>query len=368
MERFFSRPYFKEKSKLFILSLSFLLLSCSSKDKNATTTTDGVIDVHAHINLESSSVDLSQIESAMDDQLIKWTIIMPTPFGVPSTSETNGDDLQKYVSDNGYSQFAFMYGGQELNPLVHAVGRGEVFTEELLYPNGTGGMDISDSVSQMNAIAGDPETYYTQFKTLATTAAESGLYVGFGELGPRHFSKRSGHPDVLFPANHEWMLWLSDLAAENNMVLDVHMEVENDTLSEFEELLSHNESTKIIWEHAGWSNTGLIVASQLASLLENHSNLYLAIKLRNPNSDEMTTSHPLDESGVIVDDWKELLETYSTRIMIGADLKYWNNETNISEMLSDSMGYYVALLDQIDESARLNIRGQTAKAVFGLEF
>lgn len=342
---------------------------------NDTATTgagiQGLVDVHVHASINETSALAADLLNAMSESDFSLNVLMSAPVPLVSDIGSAEDSaaLVSYFSSSPES-FRFLYGGAELQPYLHAVGRTTAFTEENVFPNGTERTDLDASLAEMTAIAADPDTWEDDFQALATAAAASGNYAGFGEFGPLHFSQRADHPEMAYPADHAWMLWLSDLAAENGMVLDVHLEATEDSLAELENLLAHNHSTKIIWDHAGWSNTGLATAETLEAMLAAHSNLYLSVKLRDPDSEEMSAAYPFEDDGTLKEAWLTLFEARSDRIMIGSDVKHWQEQGGTvlmpSVLLPSVAEELDTLLAPLSSEAQENIKNGTAIEVFGI--
>lgn len=94
-----------------------------------------------------------------------------------------------------------------------------------------------------------------EFKSLINEAAASGQYIDFGEIALRHYPQPNAVNkkglDITNPGDHPWLLALSDIAAQYNLPLDIHIEPDSSTLPGFEKLINHNPQTKIIFDHAG---------------------------------------------------------------------------------------------------------------------
>ena len=71
-----------------------------------------------------------------------------------------------------------------------------------------------------------------KFGEILIEAMDSGKYVGFGEIGLNHLMtiKRKGTA-ARIPANHPWMLLLSDIASQYNVPIDIHMSATRKTVS-----------------------------------------------------------------------------------------------------------------------------------------
>jgi predicted TIM-barrel fold metal-dependent hydrolase len=150
------------------------------------------------------------------------------------------------------------------------------------------------------------------------------------------------------------------------MVLDIHAEATDTSLPQLATLLSHNTNTRIIWDHAGWSNSGGATAAVISGLMATHPNLYLSLKMRGYNSGTDVNCSPVDSSGNLKTEWNTLLTTYADRIMVGTDAKYWSDSTAISDELSGSYNKLDNMLKQLPSDTVLKIRNSTAKALFGL--
>jgi hypothetical protein len=329
----------------------------------AAIASDSTVDVHLHASINSGSAVAQDLVNLMSSNNFSIFIVMDTPKPIyqdpDSSSYHNKDFFSVYPGS-----FLFMYGGSELQPLLFATGHSGEITLSELYPNGGAEASQAD-IDQLNAIAADPTAWESTFKARATQAAESGLYVGFGELAPAHYSLRSGHPQMIYKVDTPWMLWLSDLAASYNMVLDIHMEATDTTLTQFANLLNHNTNTKIIWDHAGWSNSGGATASVISGLMAAHPNLYLSLKMRGYNSGTDPNCSPVDSSGNLKSEWQTLLTNYADRIMVGNDSKYWSDSTAIADELSSSYNRLNNMLQKLSAATQLKIRNETAKRLFG---
>ncbi|MEK7691991.1 MAG: hypothetical protein AAB425_13335, partial [Bdellovibrionota bacterium] len=315
-------------------------------------------------HVEASSISLDALNEATSKSKITHMVLM----GAPEATYNPSSDFSKTVTQfaaSGGTTYKFLYGGDTLQPILHGIARPGAASVTLadLFPNG-GGSEIK--LTEFLTVVADPTTYEATFKTLATASVTSGLYAGFGELGPEHFSRKVGQPDVQFPVNHGLMMWLSDLAATNSMVLDIHLESTPQTLAEFADLLAHNRSTKIIWEHAGWSNTGNATATRFAQMLLDHPNLYLALKYRPSESNEMREGSILDEQGLIKPEWYSLLSEYSNRVMIGLDVKMGSDGKNPSSTLAQAATPLGEVFHQLPSDVAEAIANLTAKNVYGL--
>lgn len=267
-----------------------------------------IIDTHAHIirgQRVSTAATVPQALRAMDELKVEKTILLPPPFP-PGHRETYGrEELGPVVRDNP-GRFAFVAGGESLNPMIHAIAPESVTPEHV-----------------------------RRFQKEAALVVESGA-VGFGELTAEHLSSgRGGHPYESTRPDHPLFLTLADIAAQNAMPIDFHMEAVpwdmempdrrknganparlKENISGFERLLEHNRNARIIWAHAGWDLTGERTVSLMRSLLGKHSNLYMSIKL---DSHHLQRTSPFTRDGVLRPKWAALLRDFPDRFIIGSD-------------------------------------------------
>ncbi|MBT6094323.1 MAG: amidohydrolase family protein [Rhodospirillaceae bacterium] len=269
-----------------------------------------IIDVHAHLHAGGNAGSLGgSADSAlavMDKFGITKALIMPPPQTV---SQGHDETLESYNGyDNAAGRFAFLGGGGSLNVMIQEALRSGGVNEEL----------------------------QGRFRARAENILRSGA-IGFGEMTAEHVSRRSGHPYVSAPPDHPLFLLLADIAAANDVPIDLHMEALPDDLprpeklssdnpntlraniAAFGRLLSHNPKAKIIWAHAGWDNTGERTPDLMRELLAAHTNLYMSLKVAGGT---IKDSRPVKEGKKLKRQWKKLIEDFPNRFMIGSDLKY----------------------------------------------
>lgn len=263
-----------------------------------TATFDGhYIDTHAHLISDRFSIDEAAdiIKNAKIDKMI----IMQTPVDLSriATPESHGiPQAQEKYPDLFYLMF-------QDEPLVM----------------------LHQAVKNNNFPASEEE----QFKKLSEDAAKSDQYVGFGELALRHFPQptikdpqQKEARDITISGDNPWILDLADIGAKYNMPLDVHIEPDSTTVPGFESLIKHNSQAKIIFDHAGWYNTGEATPELFDKLLGKYANLYSSIKLRKPANEAQAKVAILDENGQIKSEWLAVLNKYPDRFMIGTDVKF----------------------------------------------
>ncbi|MBI2989334.1 MAG: amidohydrolase family protein, partial [Deltaproteobacteria bacterium] len=283
------------------------------------------IDTHIHMfrtSTDPCSYDdaISQALETMDAFGVQMSLVMPTPH------EEQGDACDDHtglalVAGDSSGRFAFLGGGGTLNPL------------------------IQDAV---NGVAVDED----EFSAVANDILASGA-IGFGELVAEHFSLHANHPYMSAPPDHPLFLRLADIAAANNVPIDLHMEavpcVETrdgvcgiprptdlsdvnpefipENISALERLLAHNPNARIIWVHAGWDNTGYRTVDLMRRLLNSYPNLYMNIKMSGGSTTERPNlNRPLDDDLQLKPEWLDLISDFPDRFTIGTDVKHLTDE------------------------------------------
>lgn len=337
----------------------------TGRGQNATLKPE-IVDMLAHANVNNVSANVEDIIAILDKWNISHQVLAPTPG--PLEGFQNGNQASavvEFIGEDTDNLFSVMYGGVKLNPILHALGGEHDITETEVFPNGALG-DVSQALLDTQAIVDDPTVWENRFRSRATEAAQSGNYVGFGELSPLHFSYYSGHPSITFPADHELMLWLSDLAAEYNMVLLIHLEPTTGKLQQLENLLAHNRDTKIIWDHIGWYQTDLARPGVYKNMLEENENLYMYIKMRDETP--YSAHRPIKRDGTLRSAWRTLFTSYSDRIMLSSDEKYWDdNNYNMTKSSLRSVEPLQQLYDQLPTATAQAVARDTAATLLQLE-
>ena len=255
-------------------------------------------------------------EHAIDemDQLgVSEAILMPTPFSPGNASNPNVYDytvLTELVELHP-TRLEFLGGGLLLNPMIHSI------------PDGTAtGAERAEFTAHAQAIA------------------DAGA-AGFGEITALHLSLFPGHSFQEVQPDHELLLLLADVAAANDMPIDLHMEavaqdrilgpgfpppnpqapdVVHENLTAFATLLDHNTAARWVWTHAGADHIGDMTVDLLRVMLDAHDNLYLAIKVTpGAGGNLVEGNRPVDLNGDLRPEWLQLITDFSDRIMLGSD-------------------------------------------------
>jgi predicted TIM-barrel fold metal-dependent hydrolase len=217
-----------------------------------------------------------------------------------------------------------------------------------------------------------------RFENQAQAIVQNGA-VGFGELSVLHLSLGEKHVYSQTPADHPLFLLLADIAAQEGMPMDIHMEavVEDqptpsaileasdanpaaleENITAFERLLDYQPKANIIWAHAGWDHTGDRTIELMGRLLDDHPNLFMSLKI---SEDSLEASWPLDADGIFKEEWKTFLTLYADRFVIGSDQFFGTVQAQ------DHWGGIEKLLEQLPEDVAQKIAYENAMRLFLLD-
>ncbi len=290
----------------------------------------------------------------MNELGVMKCLIMPPPR---PANAYEPDDFQTYgsIAKTHPDRLGFLAGGGSLNPLIQkAVAAGTV-----------------------------TEAARQEFKAKADEIAASGA-LGFGEMTAEHFSLGPDHPYESAPPDNPLFLLLSDIAAEKNLPIDIHMEavtsanfpfpsdqytsrstsnpaVLNANLDSFERLLAHNRKTRIIWDHVGWDHTGLRTPDQTRRILSENSNLYMSIK-NHPDSPEQ---NQVLQNGVIKPEWLQVFEDFPDRFIFGSDAFFV--PPGAAAVGPGGPGASRAILNQLPADVARKFAYENAGHIFGIK-
>ena len=121
--------------------------------------------------------------------------------------------------------------------------------------------------------------------------AGKGIYQGFGEfhMWIEHLDGNSVLPEIM------------QIAAEQDLVLSAHTDIET-----IEALIRMQPAVKVIWAHCGFSAP----AEAVQQLIEKYSTAYCEMSLY---------EKLVDEDDNLTPEWKQLMEKYPDRFMVGID-------------------------------------------------
>ncbi len=315
----------------FLISLTLLLGPTSQVfgGESQSPRSLPLIDIHAHFFQMAPEA----VIRAMDDEAISMAVFMPVPNAGRSRRRGASEDFYLEAAKVFPARLAAFFGGNELN-------------QELA---GIDGSSVTDSGRE-------------RFRERVETILKQGGFKGIGELGPRHMAYVAGMREIEYPADHPLMLVLADLAAKYELPIDVHLEANEKTVAQFERLLARNGRARIIWSHAGWSNTGLATPGLIRKLMAKYLNLYSSIKYRKPESATQEAVKLMDEKGTLVLAWRSLFEEFPERFFIGTDVKLGDNETDYRHAAG-----HRRILEQLSEATARKIAWENASNLLGLK-
>jgi hypothetical protein len=266
------------------------------------------MDLHTHIDPHDPSASVEAAVRSMVNQNAARLFLLTEPYPQDDPERYDAEiflpTAKKYPD-----KLAVLGGGGTLNAMIQEAAR-----------SGNDGPDVR-----------------REFRERAYELLREGA-AGFGELTAEHLSQPSSAlKDYEYaPPNHPLFLLLADIAAEQNVPIDLHMEAVPKTMplpsdltspnppqlpaniADFERLLQHNRGAKIIWAHAGADFTGSRTPELCRRLLKSHSNLYMEIKV-----DLVTPGkNPVFVNGKIKPEWLNLFQDFPDRFVIGSDQHY----------------------------------------------
>lgn len=317
-----------------------------------------LIDTHAHFQ----TVPFPDIKAShkaalanMDRLNIAMSLLMPPPLPEPGMrSFYDIEDLLFTVRENP-GRFAVL-GGSSLNIMIH-----------------------NTSPDAVDA------SVRAKFRKRAQEIVALGA-VGFGEMAIMHVSIPAMGPKHAYenvPADHPLFLLLADIAAENDIPIDLHFDaVPEDmplpevlrpnrlnppqldaNLPAFKRLLAHNAKTKIVWAHVGFEPLLTRGPERVRQLLKEHPNLYMSFRL---NRGAPRPAAALSPDGKVKPPWVTLIEDFPDRFMLGSDAFYARD--GIARGSSDEgMSNMRGLVTQLPENVASKVASENAIRVYRLK-
>jgi predicted TIM-barrel fold metal-dependent hydrolase len=266
------------------------------------------IDVHVHMTRGDAERSVQAALQEMGNENAAKIVFLPSPFTAEDADKFDAEYFLAAVKKHP-DKLAFLGGGGSLNIMIQQAVR--------------------------NADAG-PELL-KKFRERAEELLREGA-IGFGEISAEHLPSGASPSYQSAPPDHPLLLLLSDIAAQHNVPINLHMEAVPQSMplpaglksppappqlpgniAAFERLLAHNPRAKIVWAHAGTAdNTGYRTPDLCRRLLEAHRNLYMEIKIDPLN---MGKNPPMVD-GKIKTDWLKLFEDFPDRFLFGSDQFY----------------------------------------------
>jgi predicted TIM-barrel fold metal-dependent hydrolase len=271
-----------------------------------------IIDTHAHFDVRAGiRSGIAAALDAMPRHGIGRTVIMspPLPAGFLHQADSYDADVVLPAVQAYSGRIVAAGGGAVLNELIHA----------------TAPAAVTDGVRD-------------RFRAEAERLTRLGI-VGFGEIAVHHLSLRPmgpKHPYEATEADHPLLLLLADIAAAHSLPIDLHLDIVprdmplpdrpvfnasnpatlKADLPQFERLLDHNRTTKIIWAHAGTDPLGTRTPGLERRLLERHPNLYMSLRVGRGGPPPVLA---LDDALRLKPEWAALLRDFPDRFVLGSD-------------------------------------------------
>ncbi len=278
-----------------------------------------MIDTHAHLDFTRFSdygATLDGLVKTMDEFKVERTILMPTPQGGIVGQKTHDfpqllPALQKYPG-----RIVLMAGPGAFGALYFQKAAAE----------------ITDNDRKI-------------FRDKAEALAQMPI-AGFGEIGIVHMSiplMGPQHPYEAVPADHPLLLLLSDIAAQNNLAIDIHFDLVPSDMDlppnlvnpaaqhpnpsrltqnryGLERFLAHNRKTKIVWAHVGGEPLATRTPAIVRELLTRNANLYMSFRVQRPRPEVVADA--LTPQGTLKPDWVRLISDFPDRFVLGTDTFY----------------------------------------------
>lgn len=189
----------------------------------------------------------------------------------------------------------------------------------------------------------------------------AGQFKGIGELFVNNIRSRpSWFPGALYPADSPLMQRLWAMSATYGVPLSVHMEATEESVAQMERLLASNRQGTWIWAHAGHFGEPPL----LRRLFQGHPNLYCELSWREGLRLEKfrrSIAEPIDYHGKLRKEWKELLEEFPERFVIGTDVEGHDPRT-YAEMIQ----FWRKILPQLSPQTAAKIAHQNAERLLKL--
>jgi predicted TIM-barrel fold metal-dependent hydrolase len=184
-----------------------------------------------------------------------------------------------------------------------------------------------------------------------------GSYKGIGEIHVNNFqSNIIGSPQYRWPADAALMQRLWAMSVAYDVPLSIHMDAEAESVAQMERLLASDRRGTWLWAHTGhYADPGL-----LRRLLSEHPNLYCELSYRTSASPGRVTT-AMDNGGTLLPAWRELLEAFPDRFVIGTDLSFPSPAT-----YSAHMAMWRRILQQLSPETAAKLAVGNAERLVGL--
>lgn len=250
-----------------------------------------------------------QALAVMDGNGVRMAVVMPPAQAMSQEGAYTYAALLD-VLRRQQGRLAFLGGGGSLNVLIQeAMARGEV-----------------------------TDLMVRRFRKEVREMVDKGA-AGFGELAINQLAFTPRERPLVAPADHPLFLLLADLAAEHDLPLLVRMEAVVEPLETpaalriqgnperlapnipaFERLLQHNLKARVVWAGLGCDPLGQRTSGLMRRLLEEHPNLYVALRV--PVGEEglcREEGRLLAADGGVKSVWLGLFQDFPERFLLGSE-------------------------------------------------
>jgi hypothetical protein len=179
---------------------------------------------------------------------------------------------------------------------------------------------------------------------------------GIGEI---FVNNLNSHPadfkPIRFPADSPLMRRLWAFSATYRVPVHVHAEADGPTVAEMERLLESNRQGTWLWAHTGF----FIEPPALRRLFQQHPNLLCELSWRDERYGPRRI--PISEDGQLRPEWKELLEEFPDRFVVGTDV----GDSSL-DGYSFMIAYWRGILKQLSADSAEKLAHQNAERILKL--
>lgn len=317
-----------------------------------------LIDTHSHFQ----TVPYKELEASraaavtnMDRVGIARSLLMPPPFATRTPQWFYDIEDLKFVLQASPGRFALL-GGSTLNIMIHSTA-----------PDA-----VTDEVR-------------AKFRKRALEIVAAGA-VGFGEISALHVSIPAMGPQHAFenaPPDHPLLLLLADIAAENDIPIDLHCDLvpEDMPLPEalrpnllnprqlkanqpaLERLLAHNPKARMVWSHVGLEPVPSRQPEVVRRMFRAYPNLFMSFRL---NRGLPRPAAALDPDGTLKPAWVELIREFPDRFMLGSDA-FYGRDGIVRGSSDQGMRNLRGLIEQLPQELQSKVASESAIRLYRLK-